>query len=246
MINSLKHWITEQLYSLGYHLSVAPPLADSTSSYLRVLLDRYNIDTVIDVGAHTGQYAKNLRSMDYNGYIYSFEPTPSSYNKLKELAYDDDLWVLFNVALGSEYEERKLNIASKSDMSSFQAPTAEAKHLLGDRIQSQSSIYVDVKRLDDIFENKINLDDKSNIHLKLDVEGFERNVLKGATCTLDKCRSIQVEVAFRPMYEGQMHIREAVDILEKYGYLIGGVFPVTYNRDLLITAADLIMIHPDN
>ena len=64
------------------------------------------------------------------------------------------------------------------------------------------------------------------VFLKLDVQGFEKQVLAGSTATVrDRCVGLQLELSFLPLYEGGMLIREALDVADSLGFTLTGVTP---------------------
>jgi hypothetical protein len=62
--------------------------------------------------------------------------------------------------------------------------------------------------------------------LKIDVQGFEKQVLEGAGSLLEKMSAAYLEVSVEPLYEGQALARETLDYLEQRGFetwsIIGG------------------------
>ena len=77
-------------------------------AHLYKLLNKYNIDAVIDVGANEGQFGSHLRNLGYNGEIYSFEPVKSAYEKLSHISRNDNKWFVYNFALFVVSAEIKL------------------------------------------------------------------------------------------------------------------------------------------
>jgi hypothetical protein len=62
--------------------------------------------------------------------------------------------------------------------------------------------------------------------LKIDVQGFEKQVLAGAKSTIDDhCVGMQLELSFMPLYEGSMLIREALDLVYSLGFTLTGLLP---------------------
>ncbi len=87
---------------------------------IKTLLDRYQINVVIDVGANEGQFASELRRMGYQGKIISFEPIASVFEKLKKVASTDRDWDVYNLALGQKNSQQTLNKAGDTDFSTLQ------------------------------------------------------------------------------------------------------------------------------
>src|SRR3954451_5694866 len=84
---------------------------------LKSLLGLYEIDTVIDVGANTGQYGKLLRGLGYSGAIVSYEPVEEAFRELCEAAEGDPGWRAHQLALGAREEAGTIKVARGSDLS---------------------------------------------------------------------------------------------------------------------------------
>jgi hypothetical protein len=89
----------------------AAPLAD--------FLERFQIDTVLDVGANVGQYGSALRAGGYSGRIVSFEPNPEAFRLLAARAARDGSWEAVCVGLGAEDGAAELNVSGFSVFSSM-------------------------------------------------------------------------------------------------------------------------------
>ncbi|MBK9316494.1 MAG: FkbM family methyltransferase [Acidobacteria bacterium] len=108
---SIKGEIRRVLWKLGYDISRFDP----TSHYLarrKKLIELYEIDLILDVGANTGQYAQQIRkAFGFSGRIVSFEPLSNEFDKLRFNADKDSKWDAINCALGSTNERSSINIA---------------------------------------------------------------------------------------------------------------------------------------
>src|SRR5207247_2055417 len=96
----IKRNIQRLVRSVGYDISKFTPLSHPIARRKR-MLDTYGIDTVMDVGANAGQFARKLRSaIGYTGRILSFEPVTSAFDLLRLNAKGDPKWEVFKFALG--------------------------------------------------------------------------------------------------------------------------------------------------
>ena len=177
------------------------------------LLRNLGITTVLDVGANVGQYAAGLRRWGFCGRIISFEPQSQAFAQLQATANADSNWKVVNIALGDKEGTLNLNLSRNSVSSSL------LKALHGE-LQTEAGIdpvaneLVRVMTLDSYFDTE-RLDHEA-IFLKLDVQGYELTVLRGAEELLQRCKGVQLEMALRPTYEGQP--------------LIDGIISALYNR----------------
>ncbi len=202
------------LKRLGYDvIRFAPhshPLARRKS-----LLKNYGIGVVLDVGANSGQYAKELRELGYREQIISFEPLHLPFETLKVNSESDAKWDTFNFALGEEERDATINIAGNSYSSSMldMLPThlgaaPESRYIGTEQIQ--------VKTLDSLFGSLCPRG--KSVLLKIDTQGFEMNVLNGAKSSLPFINTIQLEMSLIPLYHGESLIDRLLPLLYGKGY----------------------------
>ncbi len=179
------------------------------------LIREKKINVIIDVGANSGQYASLMRDYGYKETIISFEPLLDAYNKLKKLANNDLLWETRNYALGNKNERAFINISGNSYSSSI-------LDMLDAHVESEpQSKYIGqqeigIKRLDEIFEELCNV--SNNIMLKIDVQGFEKEVLQGASNSLKSIDVVQLEMSIVPLYKDEMLFCEMIKYLKDLGF----------------------------
>jgi FkbM family methyltransferase len=83
------------------------------------IISHFNINLLFDIGANSGQYALNIRSIGYSYKIVSFEPLTEAFKLLIQFSKNDPLWEVKKIALGNVNEERKINISKNSYSSSL-------------------------------------------------------------------------------------------------------------------------------
>lgn len=159
-----------------------------------------NINTVIDVGANVGEFAKILRELLPDSKIYSLEPLPDCFQKLKEILPGDRKFMPMNIAAGSKSEILKFYRSYHSPSSSFLQMEEIHKQAFPFTMDGQSNEAIDVQvdSLDRIFSD-IKLE--GNILLKIDVQGFESEVLSGASNILSQTNIIFIEMSFVGLYK---------------------------------------------
>jgi FkbM family methyltransferase len=207
----------------GFEVRRFSPIT-SEAARMQCLFNYYNIDLVLDVGANRGDYAKFIRELGYAGRIVSFEPLSSAYSQLQASSCKDPLWeVAPRTAIGSKNEEVTINIAANSQSSSI-------LEMLETHVEAcPASAYcgserVSLSRLDTIAKNYIN-SDTSSIFLKMDVQGFEKEAIAGASQILHLIKGIQVELSLVPLYKGEFFYKEMIELIENLGYELYGVIP---------------------
>ncbi len=179
------------------------------------LIKHFNINKIFDIGASVGNYGKTLKKLGYDGTIISCEPISSVYQKLNKNSKRYKNWIAQNYALGDNDMETYINISGNSDSSSI-------LNILPNHLNSsEGSKYVNkekiqVKKLDTIFPEFYKPGD--NIMIKIDTQGFEKQVLDGGQLSLPNIKGIQIEMSFIPLYEGGILFSEMKSYLESKGY----------------------------
>ena len=109
----------------------------------------------------------------------------------------------YNIALGSDNKKTIMNISKLTSTSSLQELNHNSlflkikNFLIGKENAKKNYYEVEINTIDNFFENK----ELSNVLLKIDVEGYELNVLKGSNNTIKKIKLILIENQFFNMYK---------------------------------------------
>lgn len=211
--------------------------------HLRNLFALRDINCVLDVGANYGQYGIMLRDAGYRGRIISFEPVSASYQHLQQTAAKDGNWDAYNFALGSMEREQEINVTAASDFASFLPPSEFSKKTFGDVVTIAKTERVHIKRLDDIFAMVIKKQRQANIHLKMDTQGYDLDVFRGAKNSLQNITSIQSELSVLPVYEGMPDYSESLATYRNAGFEITGMFPVSHDSaTLMVIEFDCVFV----
>jgi FkbM family methyltransferase len=205
----MKKILKKILKSLGYQINKY-----QEENRLKII-GQFNINKLFDVGANVGQYSLNMREMGFNSKIISFEPLKTAYDTLKEVASKDSNWIVNNYALGSENGESEINVSENLVSSSI-------LNMLPEHIKrAPESIYVskqkiEIKRLDEVFNNYF--EEGDNVMLKIDTQGYEKNVVFGAEGILNKIKIIQLEMSVVALYENAITFIEMINFLDSKGF----------------------------
>ena len=192
---------------------VRQPVNADRGLYFGQLIEAYGIDTIIDVGANAGQFARSLRrDVGYRGKIISIEPLPHAYAKLTERFGDDQDWSAFNLALGDAEGRLPINIAGNSGSSSF-LPMLWRHEVAAPRSRYLGQVEVRIARLDGIPD--LCAAAQRNAMLKIDTQGYELSVLRGAGDILDYFFLVYLEVSFVPLYENGPLIEDVIGFLRQ-------------------------------
>lgn len=191
------------------------------------LLQHYNIDVILDIGANIGQYGGEMRNLGFKGEILSFEPMKDAYAKLVKNAAGDSKWKTYNFSIGEKDGETTINVSKNSVSSSLldnlpqlteSAPEAAFVEKETIKIHQLDSIYTD-----------LDLQGK-NVYLKIDTQGYEEMVLKGAEETLSKVCGIQIEMSFIPSYKGTLTFDEIKSKLSSKGFTLVAIENGFYDK----------------
>ena len=230
--HGIKRVIQKAARVVGLHVGRYPPV-DSLAYHLKTLLRQLEIDCVLDVGAHEGEFSGFLRNLDYAGEIISFEPVASSFAKLSKARATDRRWRGHNIALGAADGELEMNIYAGSVFNSFLKPAEHGTTRFRDNTQIVRVDKVAVRRLEAIVDEVLAARPGARIFLKMDSQGYELQVVRGAGKRLEAIRALQTELAARATYEGMPTLPEALSELERFGFELTGIFPVARELDHL-------------
>lgn len=187
-------------------------------------LQSRRVDVVLDVGANSGQYAAKLRKAAYKGRIVSFEPLSRPFSILERKASKDPLWECQRYALGEVDGTISVNVAGNAGQSSSVLPMLESHRDAFPPANYIGTETVPIHRLDSVAPQILRPTDVT--FLKIDVQGFEKQVLAGSKSTVnDRCVGMQLELSFLPLYDGGMLIREALDLVYSWGFTLTGLLP---------------------
>ena len=180
------------------------------------ILAHNSVDLVIDVGANAGQYAVEAREHGYAGRIVSFEPVSSAFVRLQAASAADPAWSCRRVALGDRDDEVTINVSANEAKSSSVLPQRDL-----DFGTLATMRYVERERVPMTTLDHLATELLRGVRrplLKLDVQGLELAVLRGAEVTLPALRVVEAELSLLPLYEGQPGWREVVDHLDDAGF----------------------------
>lgn len=222
-----KFRLARRVQALGHKVGVdirqyAPDV--SSGPLLPRLLARHGVDLVLDVGANSGQFAKQLRVDGYTGRIVSFEPVSSVFAQLERHAAGDSAWTAVNVAIGDAAGTAQINVAGNDSLSSSLLGMEEAHVRAAPDSAIVATEEVTVARLDEAAAPHV--DGAAAVMLKLDVQGYERAVIEGAAGVLPRVTVLEAELSLVPLYDGQPLLRDMLDLLDSHGFDLVGVEPM--------------------
>lgn len=197
-------------------------------------------DTVLDIGGNIGQTALFMaKKTAPGGVVVSFEPFPETYKRFQtNLKLNPGIQNLLieNIALGNSHE--KLKMLAENTGNSGQ------NRILNEHSAANDVIEVEVMPLSSYLESK----PLAKIDLiKIDVEGFEYNVLKGASEVLRKYRPLlYIELSEKNLNQQGSSANQVVNLLNELSYNVTDVASGNTVKDMTSGHTDVICFPSKN
>ncbi len=219
----LKSLVKHAALGLGYEVQRFA-VATSHTARLRAMLATHGVNLILDVGANIGQFGCELRGrVGYRGRIVSFEPMQKAYAALARAAAADPQWELApRAAIGAQAGTATLNIAGNSASSSVLG-MLDAHRAAAPESELVGTEVVPLEPLDALAPAYFRED--SVAFLKIDTQGYESEVLRGAPHTLARVTGLQLELSLIPLYEGQELMPELHARVQGLGFELWGLAP---------------------
>ena len=183
------------------------------------------VDTVFDVGANQGQFGLALREGGFCGSIKSFEPLAGAYQALLSVSAKHPSWEAFHLGLGAENGIADLNVSTYSVFSSLKRLNPEAL-TFSRKSEVLRTENVRIATLDDVAAR-----DSGRLFLKVDTQGSEQDVLKGAEKSLEKFLGVQLELPIRHLYDNVWKIEETIAYMRDRGFVISNIIPTNFGTE---------------
>ena len=210
----LGQWGTEHRRLRRLRGTVAKDLATGhiDSMELLELLRPLNPQVIFDVGANVGTWTLLAKALYPEAQVHAFEPLSMHTEKFRQLTKRLDGVHLHEIGLGSKPAQTVMKITDFSDASSLLPLTEAGKKQW--HLEQVAEIPIQIERLDDwVTQHKLPTPDL----IKLDVQGFELEVLRGAEKSLAQTKAVLLEASFQNFYQGQCRFDELVSWLAAAG-----------------------------
>lgn len=211
---------------------------------LRAFLREFQVDCVFDVGANRGQYATMLRrDVRFNGTIISFEPASETFAALARAMHRDRNWFAYNIALSDSEGTASFHVTASDQCSSLNTPSEDIPDIMSDASKVIGTIEVNLNKLDNLFYDLQKEHAWKRPYLKLDTQGHDLQVIKGAKECLNSFLGIQTELAVKMIYEGATDYRDMIAYLENAGFVPNSFFANNRGHFPLLLELDGIFIN---
>ncbi len=228
--NKLQLLVPDATYRKGLKLGVAAAVEHEGA------MRSVAFTTLIDVGANIGQFSLLTRKLHPDATIHAFEPLSAMAATYERLFAGDAKTILHRCAAGTSAMTTQINVSNHPDSSSL-LPISDRQSQLFPGTQKASVEEVRVERIDDVLP----VDTLAGpILVKLDVQGFELEALKGMPRLLARASWVYVEVSFMTLYTGQPLANEIHAWLEANGFEMAGVYNPTFSDEGVNIQADLL------
>lgn len=201
------------------------------------LIAAHDVNIVLDVGANRGFWSAHLRQSGYRGHIISFEPLAANAAHIEAQRRGDPKWIAESCALGTGEGEADFNVVlsgatDETVLSSF----LPIRHDARTRVEK-----VAVKRLESFLPLLRSLSPDPRIFLKMDTQGYDLPVIRGAGALLDHVRLLQSELSVEPLYDGMTPYTAALAEYEALGFRLMDLFVVNRTASGGILEYDALM-----
>lgn len=182
---------------------------------VRELLRFYQPRTLFDIGANDGTWFSMVRHLCPSlAQVVAFEPQAQFHERLRGLTRPDFDVLLYGCALGDRAGSGVIKGGTAS--ASLLAADRPQTHFFPESIHDRSEV-TQVMVLDDIYrDDRLPTPDV----IKIDVQGYELNALKGSVEVLKATRILVVELSCRPFYEKQSSLSQLLAFLEDRHFVL--------------------------
>jgi FkbM family methyltransferase len=195
--------------------------------------------TIVDIGANRAQFALVARRCFSHARIISFEPLPAAATTFRAVFAGDDRVTLHEAAIGPTPGDATLHISGRDDSSSLLPITATQVALF----PGTAEVATATVRVATLREFVSAEDIQPPAFLKLDVQGYELEALRGCEDLLDRFACVYAECSFVELYAGQALADEVIAWLRERGFRLRGVHNMEYDRGGRAIQADFLFAH---
>jgi len=222
--------LTDLTYMQALRMGVAPGIEHEA------VLKTLSCDAVVDIGANKGQFALVARRVFPDASLVAFEPLVRPAAVFARLFRRDDKVEFHRIGIGPVAENRVMYLSAAEDSSSI-LPIGEEQIRIFPGTQEAGRETVQMLRLDEVWGCEA---EAKNGLLKIDVQGFELDVLKGCEGVLSRFSNVYCECSFLPLYEGQALADEVIAWLRVRGFRLKGIYNMSYDSKGVAVQGDFL------
>lgn len=195
-----------------------------------------NLATVIDIGANRGQFVLAARHWASKARVIAFEPLNEPAAAFQRVFQGDPGVTLHQSAIGPQTGETIIHVSAADDSSSL-LPISPLQERV---FPGTGEIRTEMVKVGSLSDNVSPEEIVPPAMLKIDVQGYELEVLRGCEDLLSKFSHVYVECSFVELYHGQTLADEVVAWLRERGLHLEGTHNITYDNQGRKIQADLL------
>jgi FkbM family methyltransferase len=184
---------------------------------------------ILDLGGFIGSTAKEFAESFPQNQVYVFEPLPDNIKKIEKISAEYKNITIVPKAVGNISSKVFINKSANISSSSIFPLNADPNSpIFSGNLQVTEQLEIETIALDDFLP--------ANTHvgiMKLDVQGYELNALKGALRTLKNTDFIVVEVVNHDYYKGGAKYYEIDQYLRENNFVISDIYPSLKDNKIL-------------
>lgn len=208
------HFVNKILRKVELQLKKYP---DSALNARMKSMEYFKINKILDIGANIGQYAQAMREQGFQGDIISFEPVSKAFEYLKSQVKKDHKWKIYNMAIGNTDWTVLINVSQNSQSSSILEMLPLHLKVAPDSMFISTENVI-IHKLDTIIDEFYQEGD--NVLLKIDAQWYEKNILDGASCVLEKIKWIKLEMSMVPLYRWETLFDDMTKYVQSKGFIL--------------------------
>ena len=201
---------------------------------------KINTDTpiIIDAGANVGNITALFQQQYKCPTIYAFEPIPELTEGLQKRFEGHANIYIIPKAVGAETKTISFNLVNNLVSSSIFPVSDIKKHYHGEKVGIKQILNVNMVRLDEALNGIDGID-----ILKLDLQGYELEALKGCGDLLKDIKIVTTEIEFVPLYESQPLFGDIDIYLRSNGFKLLNLYELWTQQDGQLTAGDAVYLN---
>jgi FkbM family methyltransferase len=201
-------------------------------------LKEYNFKTIIDVGANEGQFAGKISTIFPEAQIHCFEPLQQDFDNLKNNFRGRSNVSVYNFGLSDVNQEKQIFRNEYSPSSSLLEMLDLHKSNFDYAVKVEPET-IQLKVLDEVLPRPL----PRPLLIKIDVQGYEMYVLKGAENVIQQADVCIIETSFYPLYNGQPLFEDIYHYFLQRGFrYAGNVEQLMAPSDNKVLQADAVFI----
>lgn len=191
---------------------------------------------VIDGGSNQGEFIHLISQQYETPTIHAFEPIPELASQLEKTYQDVEGIRIYQNAIGPTESLVDFNIANIVPASSILKSSEIGREHYGEGLEPKKIVKVLQKRMDQLIECDIDI-------LKLDLQGYELEALKGSSKILKRVKLILIETEFVQIYRDQPLFSDIDLFLKEYGFKLFNFYDLCSHADGQLYSCDAIFLN---